>query len=145
MVSFHTMNLIQTIPDRHTQTHLSGDSRLLNLTIVTSHNSRAKTTLETQTLSLLAVWPTSTGFNCCGLLWSSIAPLCLRVWLLWTDTMTKARLIKDIYLGLAYRFRGSVHYHQGSFQAGMVQEELRVLHLKAASRTLTSRQLRCGS
>jgi len=28
--------------------------------------------------------------------------------------MTNASLIKDnIYLGLAYRFRGSVHYHQG--------------------------------
>jgi hypothetical protein len=50
--------------------------------------------------------------------------------------MTKANLIKDnIYLGLAYRFRGSVHYHQGGSTAGMVQAELRVLclHLKAAS------------
>jgi hypothetical protein len=63
--------------------------------------------------------------------------------------MTKATLIKDnISLGLAYRFRGSVHYHQGrsmaaSRQAGMVQEELRVLqlHLKAAGRILTSMQL----
>jgi len=28
--------------------------------------------------------------------------------------MTKASLIKDnIYLGLAYRLRGSVHYHEG--------------------------------
>ena len=47
--------------------------------------------------------------------------------------MTKATLIKDISLGLAYRFRGSVHYHHGgkhgSVQAGMVLEELRVLHL----------------
>ena len=47
--------------------------------------------------------------------------------------MTKATLIKDnIYLGLAYRFRGSVHYHQwwehGSIQAGMVQKELRILY-----------------
>jgi hypothetical protein len=41
-------------------------------------------------------------------------------------------------LGLAYRFRGSVHYHPGrsiavsikaAIKAGMVQEELRVLHL----------------
>jgi hypothetical protein len=62
--------------------------------------------------------------------------------------MTKVTLIKDILLGLAYRFRGSVHYHQGrkhgSFQAGMVQEkELRVLHLvpKAVRRRLTLRQL----
>jgi len=45
-------------------------------------------------------------------------------------------------LGLAYRFRGSVHYLEGrnihgSIQAGMVQEELRVLHLrlKAAKKT----------
>jgi hypothetical protein len=36
-------------------------------------------------------------------------------------------------LGLVYRFRSSVHYHQGrkhgSIQAGMALEELRVLHL----------------
>ena len=48
--------------------------------------------------------------------------------------MTKATLIKaNIYLGLAYSFRGSVHYHHGgrhgSVQADMVLEELRVLHL----------------
>ena len=39
----------------------------------------------------------------------------------------------SIYLGLAYSFRGSVHYHHGgrhgSVQADMVLEELRVLHL----------------
>jgi hypothetical protein len=41
-------------------------------------------------------------------------------------------------LELAYRFRGSIHY-PGSIQAGMVQEELRVLHLhlKAARRGLS--------
>jgi hypothetical protein len=45
-------------------------------------------------------------------------------------------------------FRVSVHYHQGgrehdSIQAGMVQEELRVLHLhlKAGRRILAPRQL----
>ena len=49
--------------------------------------------------------------------------------------MTKATLIKEnISLGLAYSFRGSVHYHHGgkhdSMQADMVLEkELRVLHL----------------
>jgi hypothetical protein len=35
-------------------------------------------------------------------------------------------------LGLAYRFRGSVHYHhenRGNVQANMMLEELRVLHL----------------
>ena len=36
-------------------------------------------------------------------------------------------------MGLAYSFRGSVHYHHGgkhgSLQADMVLEELRVLHL----------------
>jgi hypothetical protein len=43
-------------------------------------------------------------------------------------------------LGLAYSFRGSVHYHHngkhGSIQADMVLEEPRVLHLdlKAARR-----------
>jgi hypothetical protein len=32
--------------------------------------------------------------------------------------MTKATLTKDnIYLGLAYRFRGSVHHHQGGSMA----------------------------
>ena len=48
------------------------------------------------------------------------------------DTMTKATLIKNISLGLAYRFRGSVHYHQGrkngSIQADMKLEEPKVLH-----------------
>jgi hypothetical protein len=35
-----------------------------------------------------------------------------------TDTMTKATLMKDnIYLVLAYRFRGSVHYDQGGKMA----------------------------
>jgi hypothetical protein len=49
-------------------------------------------------------------------------------------------------LGLAYRFRGSVHYHHGrkhgSIQADMVLEkELRVLHLvlKANRRKTVSR------
>jgi hypothetical protein len=55
--------------------------------------------------------------------------------------MTNATLTKEnISLGLAYRFRGSVHYHHsgkhGSVLAGMVQRELRVLHpdLKASGR-----------
>jgi hypothetical protein len=59
--------------------------------------------------------------------------------------VTEATLIKaNISLGLAYRFRGSVHYHQGrkygSIQAGMVQEELKLLPLvpKAARRRLAS-------
>jgi hypothetical protein len=49
--------------------------------------------------------------------------------------MTVATHIKEnIELGLAYSFRGLVHYHHGgkhgSIQAVMVQEkELRVLHL----------------
>jgi hypothetical protein len=48
--------------------------------------------------------------------------------------MIKTTLTKDnISLGLTYRFIGSVCYHlgrkHGSIQAGMVQEELRVLHL----------------
>jgi hypothetical protein len=47
-------------------------------------------------------------------------------------------------LGLAYRFRGSVHYHHGgkhgNIQANMVLEELRVLHvdLKATRRVLSA-------
>jgi hypothetical protein len=50
-------------------------------------------------------------------------------------------------LGLAYRFRSSVHYHQGgeygSIQARVVQEELKVLHfdLKTNRKRLASRQL----
>jgi hypothetical protein len=48
--------------------------------------------------------------------------------------MTKTTLRKDnISLGLAYRFRDSVHYHHdrkhGSIQADMVLEEPRALHL----------------
>jgi len=48
--------------------------------------------------------------------------------------MTQATLIRITFnLGLAYRFRGSVHYHQGrkhgSIQAGIALEERRVLHL----------------
>ena len=47
--------------------------------------------------------------------------------------MTKVTLIKEnISLGLAYRFRGSVHYHHdrkhGSLQADIVLEEPRILH-----------------
>ena len=56
--------------------------------------------------------------------------------------MTKAILIKkNIYLGLAYSFRGLVYYHHGgkhgSVQVNMVLErELRVLHpdLQAANK-----------
>jgi hypothetical protein len=54
-------------------------------------------------------------------------------------------------LGLAYRFRGSVHYHHGrkhgSIQAGMELKELRVLHVVAKAkrrRLLSSRQLGGG-
>lgn len=47
--------------------------------------------------------------------------------------MTTATVIKDIYLGLASRFRGSVHYlyggKHGSIQEGMALEEVRVLFL----------------
>jgi len=48
--------------------------------------------------------------------------------------ISEKRLIKNnISLGLAYSFRGSVHYppgrRHGSIQADMVQEELGVLHL----------------
>ena len=44
-------------------------------------------------------------------------------------------------MGLAYRFRGLVHYHHGmkhgSIQAGMALEELRVLHLDPTSQQKT--------
>jgi hypothetical protein len=64
--------------------------------------------------------------------------------LLSTDTMTKATLI--VWVGSqVQRFSPlSSRWEQGgNIQAGMVQEELRVLHfhLKAARRRLTSRQL----
>jgi hypothetical protein len=67
--------------------------------------------------------------------------------------MTKASLIKNnISLGLAYRFRGSVHYHQGGSMAVSRQAWRRrswefylCLHPKAASGRLTSRQLAWGS
>jgi hypothetical protein len=62
--------------------------------------------------------------------------------------MSKATLIKrNISLGLAYRFRGSIHYHHdekhGSIQADMVLEkEFRLLHLDlTAARRLLPRQL----
>jgi hypothetical protein len=41
--------------------------------------------------------------------------------LLQRDIATKAALIKNIYLGLAYRFRGSVYHHQGENLAGSRQ------------------------
>jgi|UPI00001E7CC5 hypothetical protein len=60
--------------------------------------------------------------------------------------MTKASLIKTTF-NWGW-LTGSIHYHQGGSmaacrQAGMMQEELRVLCLypKAASGRLTSRQL----
>jgi hypothetical protein len=61
--------------------------------------------------------------------------------------MTKATLIKTTF-NWGW-LTGSVHYRQGdngSIQEVMVQEELRVLdlHLKAASRILTFRQLGQG-
>ena len=72
----------------------------------------------------------------------------VRVLLLWTNTMPEENSCKgSIYLGLAYSFRVSVHYHQGrehgSIQASMVKEELRVLHLvpKANRGSLVSRKL----
>jgi hypothetical protein len=59
--------------------------------------------------------------------------------------MTKATLLKaNIALGLAYSFRGSVHYHHGgkhgSRQADTVLEESRVLYLdpKAVRKSLSS-------
>jgi hypothetical protein len=62
--------------------------------------------------------------------------------------MTKATLMEDnISLGLAYRFRGLVHYHQGkkhgSVQADMVvKKDLRLLYLETkAAKRLASRQL----
>ena len=77
---------------------------------------------------------------------------CLRVLLLRTDTMTKASLIKKkqhlIGAGLqVQRVRPFLsRWEHGGIQTSMVQEELRVLHLhvKAASRTLVSRQLGWG-
>jgi hypothetical protein len=62
--------------------------------------------------------------------------------------MTKATLIKDIGAGLqVQRFSPlSSRQEHSSIQAGLVQEELRVLHLylKASKRRLASRQLELG-
>jgi hypothetical protein len=61
--------------------------------------------------------------------------------------MTKATLIRTTYnwgwLTASEVQAIIIKVEHGSFQAGMVQEELRVLHLhlKAASRVLASRQL----
>ena len=64
--------------------------------------------------------------------------------------MSKATLIKHlIRTGLQFQMFSplSSRWEYGSVQAGMVQEELRVLHLhlEAASRILVSRQLGGGS
>jgi hypothetical protein len=82
----------------------------------------------------------------------AVVTVLVRVLLLWTDTMTKASLIKKQHLigaGLqVQRFSPlSSRWEHGSIQAGMVQEELRVLclHPKAASGRLTSRQPGWGS
>jgi hypothetical protein len=55
-----------------------------------------------------------------------------------TDTLSKATLIRTTFGDDL-----QVIIKHGSLQAGMVQEELRVLHLhlKAARKILTSRQL----
>jgi hypothetical protein len=53
-----------------------------------------------------------------GVSFSLIIIIFLKVLLLWTDTMTKATLIKaNVSFGLAFSFPGSVHYHQGGSTA----------------------------
>jgi hypothetical protein len=60
-----------------------------------------------------------------------------------TTTRSTASLTKaNIPMGLAYRFRGSVHYHHGgkhgSIQADVVLEkELRALHLDPQAAEVT--------
>jgi hypothetical protein len=77
--------------------------------------------------------------------------LASRVLLLSTDTMTKASLIKEHLIGAGLQTQrfspASSRQEHSSIQAGMMQEELRVLHLplKAISRIFTSRQLGQGS
>ena len=84
--------------------------------------------------------------------YSTMSIVLVRVLLLWRDTMTKASLIKKQHLiGAGFQVQRfsplSSRWEHGSIQAGMVQEELRVLclHPKAASGRLTSRQLGWGS
>jgi hypothetical protein len=84
--------------------------------------------------------------------WPSLSPLFFpsvlgRVLLLWTDTMTKASHLIGAGLQVQRFSPLSSRWEHGSIQAGMVQEELRVLrlHSKAASGRLTSRQLGWGS
>jgi len=76
--------------------------------------------------------------------------LFVRVLLLRTDTMTKATLIRTFNGGwlTVQRFSPvSSRQEHVDIQAGIVQEELRLLHLhlKAASRILASRKLGWGS
>jgi hypothetical protein len=78
------------------------------------------------------------------LLWAYVL---VRALLLWTDTRTKVTLITTTFNGSGLqvqRFSSlSSRQEHGSIQAGMVQDELRVLYLylKAAKRILASRQL----
>ena len=49
--------------------------------------------------------------------------------------MTKATVRKgNMLLGLAYRFRGLVHCHQGRCMADVGLEEMKVLHLESKGR-----------
>ena len=75
--------------------------------------------------SILYVWSVILLNSICTLYSIRILCVFVRVSLLWRGTMTKATCVKDsISLGLAYRFRGSVHWHPGrkhdSIQANMV-------------------------
>jgi hypothetical protein len=47
----------------------------------------------------------------------------------------------NIYLGLAYRFRGSVYYHPGRHGTGGAESSILHLHLQVARRILAFRQL----
>ena len=63
--------------------------------------------------------------------------------------MTKATLMRTTFnwgLLIGSEVQSIIMWEHGSIQAGMVQEELRGLHLylKAASRILSSAQLGCG-
>ena len=72
----------------------------------------------------------------------------VMVFLLWTDTITKATLIRTTLnwgcLQVQRFSPSSSRWEQGSIQAGITQAELRVLHicLKAASWRLTSQTAR---
>jgi hypothetical protein len=107
--------------------------------------------VEKKIMLHFSFWVGVTSLNIILSISTYLLSVLVRVLLLWTDTMTKASLIKQHLIGAGLQVQRfsplSWRWGHGSIQAGMEQEELRVLclHPKAASGRLTSRQLGWGS